>query len=83
MSVITFDTLKFSQRLEKAGATREYADAYTKALAETLSAGTQELATKGDLREPNAELMREMKLNRWMMAAVIGLSIATLAKQNF
>ncbi len=101
MSVITFDTLKFADRLEKAGATREYAKAEAEALSEVFEIGTQELTTKADLlatrtalqsdinnvraemREMKAEIMGEMKLSRWMLAAVIGLAIANFAKQYF
>ncbi|MFA6921668.1 MAG: coiled-coil domain-containing protein [Gallionella sp.] len=50
MSTLTFDTLKFAQRLEKAGATREYAIAEAEALSEVFESGTQELATKADLK---------------------------------
>jgi len=46
MSAITFDTLKFAERLEKAGATREYAKAEAEALAEVF--GT-EIVTRKDL----------------------------------
>lgn len=90
MSVITFDTLKFAERLEKAGIPREHAKAEAEALADVLSSGTQELATKADIgmvrsemRELKAELMGEMKLNRWMLAALIGLAIANFSKQFF
>ena len=74
MSTITFDTLKFSQRLEKAGATREYAiaEAEAEALSEVFEGGTQELATKSDLREMELRINSDMKLMRWM----IGLSLA-------
>jgi hypothetical protein len=79
MSVITFDTLKFVERLEKAGIPREHAKAEAEALADVLSAGTQELATKSDM----SELMHEVKINRWMLAVVLGLYVATFAKLYF
>ena len=92
MSVITFNTLKFVERLEKAGIPREHAKAEAEALSEVFEIGTQDLATKADLltlktelksdmREMKAEIMGEMKLSRWMLAAVIGLAIANFAKQ--
>ncbi len=90
MSTITFDTLKFAQRLEKAGATREYAIAEAEALADVLSTGTQELASNGDIsqlrsemREMRTEINGEMKLIRWMVGLSLALStgiIALLAK---
>ena len=79
MSTITFDTLKFSQRLEKAGATREYAIAEAEALAEVFDAGTQEIATKGDLREMELRLNTDMKLMRWMIGLSLALSTGILA----
>jgi hypothetical protein len=93
MSTITFDTLKFSQRLEKAGATREYAIAEAEALSEVFESGTQDLATKADilavkadvkaleakLDKTNAELMGEMKLTRWMVGMSLALSTGTIA----
>lgn len=83
MSTITFDTLKFSERLEQAGISREQAKAEADALREVLESVTQELATKADLREMKTELMGEMRLNRWMLGAVIGLAIANFGKQFF
>ena len=76
-STITFNTLKFSQRLEKAGATREYAEA--EALAEVFETGTQEIATKGDLREMELRLNTDMKLIRWMIGLSLALSTGILA----
>ena len=90
MSTITFDTLKFSQRLEKAGATREYAIAEAEALSEVFEMGTQDLATKADvlnssiqlrseMREMRSELTGEMKLVRWMVGLSLALSTGTVA----
>jgi ATP-dependent protease HslVU (ClpYQ) peptidase subunit len=85
MSTITFDTLKFSQRLEKAGATREYAIAEAEALSEVFEMGARDLATKSDLKaleakldKTNAEVMGEMKLLRWMVGLSLALSSGTI-----
>ena len=93
MSSITFDTLKFAQRLEKAGATREYAIAEAEALSDVFVTGTQDLATKGDIlslrsemREMELRINREMKLVRWMFGLSLALSsgiIALLVKLFF
>ena len=97
MSSITFDTLKFAQRLEKAGATREYAIAEAEALSDVFVTGTQDLATKGDIftamRELRSEMREmalringEMKLIRWMVGLSLALSsgiIALLVKLFF
>lgn len=86
MSALTFDTLKFVERLEKAGATREYAKAEAEALAEVFESGTQDLATKADVKaleakmdKTNAEIMEEMKLLRWMVGLSLALSTGTIA----
>ena len=50
MSTITFDTLKFVDRLEKAGATRELATAMAEAQKESLAEVMDaQLATKSDI----------------------------------
>ena len=88
----TFDTLKYADRLEKAGFTREQSKAEAEALADVLSSGSQEFVTtadlksevalvRSDMRELKAEMMGEMKLNRWMLAALVGMAIANFAKQ--
>ena len=52
MSIITFDTLKLSHKLEKAGFTREQATGTTEALAEAMTEMiTDHAITRGDLRE--------------------------------
>ena len=79
MSTITFDTLKYAERLEKAGFTRDQAKAEAEALADVLSTGTQELATKGDLREMRTEINGELKLIRWMVGLSLALSTGTIA----
>jgi len=68
MSTITFDTLKFANRLEKAGATREYAVAEAQAISEVFETGMQDLATKNDLREMESRIT--IKLGSMMAAAV-------------
>ena len=89
MSTITCNTLKFAQRLEKAGATREYAVAEAEALSEVFETGTQELSTKGDLREMEmringqmremrSDIIGEMKLMRWMIGLSLALSTGIL-----
>jgi hypothetical protein len=50
MTTLTFDTLKFVQRLEKAGVSREHATAEAEALAEVFDSAGRDLATKADLK---------------------------------
>jgi hypothetical protein len=79
MSTITFDTLKFAQRLEKAGATREYAIAEAEALADVLSSGTQELVTKADLEREIAPIRTDLAVLKWMVGMSLALSTGTIA----
>jgi hypothetical protein len=94
VSTITFDALKFAERLEKAGVPREQAKEKAEALVEVFKTGTQDLVTKHDLktetttlraevREMRVDIMGEIRLNRWMLAALVGLAVANFAKQFF
>ncbi|CAK0778234.1 conserved hypothetical protein [Gammaproteobacteria bacterium] len=94
MTAITFDTLKFVERLEKAGVPREHAAAMAEAQKESLSEilDTQ-VATKGDLLKLEASLKNEIqrmdykiqrmdydiRLLKWMVGLAIAVSTATLA----
>lgn len=40
----------------------------------------KELATRGDLRELEARLMGELRLNRWMLALVIAVTVLPVLK---
>ena len=88
MSTVTFDTLKFVEKLEKAGVIREQAAAMAEAFKD--ASGGTELVMKSDIelvrfeiRELKTEMSGEMKLNRWMLGAVLGLAVANFAKQFF
>jgi len=78
MNTITFDTLKFAQTLEDAGADR--------AQAVRDSHDAAELATKSDLREFKAEMkveMRELEMRLMLklgslMVVLMGLMLAVL-----
>ena len=81
MSTITFDTLKFVEKLEKAGVPREQAKAEAEALAEVLDAGTQELATKKDMLIALGDLRAD--LMKWVIGlalAQVGLLVAILLR---
>ncbi len=78
MAAVTFDTLKFVDKLEKAGVSREHAKAEAEALVTALSeAMDSQLATKGDINR----LERELVVVKWMVGAVLGLVITSFAKQ--
>ena len=69
MSVTTFDTLKFAQRLEKAGLGHEQAVAFAEAQKEAFAEALEtQLATKGDVQR----MERDMLLLKWM----IGFNLA-------
>lgn len=59
MSAVTFDTHKFVERLEKAGASRELAAALVNVQRETIAeAMDTQLATKGDMATLKADIAR-------------------------
>lgn len=91
MSTITFDTLKYAERLEKAGLTREQASAMAEAQKEVFAEALEShLATKVDIQEVRADLARlqtrldqiELKLTAKlgaMMVVAVGV-VAALVK---
>jgi len=56
MSTLTFDTLKFANRLKTAGVPAGHAEAEADALSEVLETNLGELATKSDLREVESKI---------------------------
>lgn len=91
MSAITFNTYKFVERLEQAGASRELAAALAESQAQslaealdtTLATKADTTAIRADMREMKAELMGEMRLTRWMLAMIIVAEAAPLLKTLF
>ena len=88
MSTITFDTLKFVERLEKAGVSREQASAMAEAFKD--ASGEAEVATRKDIALAVAEIKTEianvrgeMALVKWMLGAVLSIAISNFAKQFF
>jgi hypothetical protein len=80
MSTITFNALKFSQRLEKAGATRDYAIAEAEALLEVFETGTQEIVTQSDLERELAPIRTDLAVLKWMAGVGLGIGITILFK---
>lgn len=91
MSTLTFDTHKFVKRLEAAGVPPLQAEAMADAQKEVLAEALEtQLASRADLveirhelREAKAEIMGELRLNRWMLGVVLGLAVANFGKQFF
>ncbi len=74
MTAITFDTLKFANRLKQAGVPSAYAEAEAEALADILEANLGELATKADILDTKKELSSNMQhLEQRMSAQFIQL----------
>lgn len=71
MTTLTFDTLKFANKLKAAGVPSEQAEAEAEALAEVMTEAVKasDLATKNDLHE------MELRITKW----VIGLALAQFA----
>lgn len=74
MTTITFDTLKFVERLKAGGVSDEQAKAEVEALGETIA--IRELATKSDLEAVKADLVK------WMAGLLLAQAtiVATLVK---
>jgi hypothetical protein len=73
MSAITFDTLKFSRKLESAGFTREQSAGIAEAVAEVHVESQESVATKGDIRELKSELKSDMKELELRMTIKLGM----------
>ena len=87
MATITFDTLKFANRLKSAGVLPEHAEAEAEALSEVFEANLKELATKEDIKHLEERLDGKLiqleqrmtiKLGALMVIAVG--AVATLIK---
>jgi len=60
MTAITFDTLKFANRLKAGGVSSTQAEAEAEALSDVFEANMSELATKADLRALETNLRHEI-----------------------
>ncbi len=87
MSAITFDTLKFANRLKSAGLTDEQAQAFADAQREAFSEALDTmLATKadiGDIKLLLAHMDAKVDKLSWMIGILIAIAIANFAKQFF
>jgi len=87
-SLSSFDTLAYAKRLKEADVPEKQAEAQAEALRAALE--TQDVATKGDLRELElrlrgeiTEVRGELKLQRAMLGAALGGIIAILVRSFF
>jgi len=60
MTTLTFDTLKFANRLKAAGVSPGHAEAEAEALSEVFEANTSALATKQDLHEYESAIRTDL-----------------------
>ena len=81
MSTITFDTHKFVRKLQEAGFDEKQAEGLTDAMRAAID--ESELVTKKDLQIELAPVKADLNLLKWMMGALIAISIANFAKQFF
>ena len=79
MTTITFDTLKFVERLKAAGVPEEQAKAIMEAQKEALGeAALLTLATKSDIERIERKQLEhdgEFKLLKWMMGLVLAAEV--------
>ncbi|MDR2208906.1 MAG: CCDC90 family protein [Azoarcus sp.] len=83
MNAITFDTLKYANRLKKAGFTPEQAEEQASALSEVLEVNLKELATKADiamLRQEMVQLEQRMTIKLGTMLTIAVGAMVALTK---
>ncbi|MEO0035116.1 MAG: hypothetical protein RLZZ501_1139 [Pseudomonadota bacterium] len=80
MTTVAFDTLKFVERLEAGGFTREQAKAAAEAFAE---AAGQELVNKSDLQAELHPVRVDLAVLKWMLGAVLAGVVSLVVKGFF
>jgi hypothetical protein len=94
MTTITFDTLKFAQKLEQAGIPRNQAEAFAEAQKDFLDEiAKAELATKNDIKDIRNDIQTirlkmvdhdgQFTLLKWMMGAVFAGVLSLVLKAFF
>jgi len=68
MATMTFDTLRFTKRLEASGVSREQAEAFSEAFKEASDIQLEDLVTKSDLK--GLESRMTIKLGGLMVVTV-------------
>lgn len=76
MSAMTFDTLKFANRLKSAGVPEKQAEAEAEVLAEALEVNLKDLPTKDDLLAVKFEMQQEMKMMEQRLIIKLGALMA-------
>jgi hypothetical protein len=81
MSTITFDTHVFVRRLKEAGFDEKQAESLSEAMRAAID--ESELVTKKDFQIELAPIKADLNLLKWMIGALIAMTIANFAKQYF
>ena len=81
MSTITFDTHLFVRRLKEAGFDEKQAECLSEAMRAAID--ESELVTKKDFQIELAPIKADLNLLKWMIGALIAMTIANFAKQYF
>ena len=88
MATITFDTLKFVEKLKAAGVPEGQAKAEAEALQKAM--GTAEVATKRDIERLEAKIEArferadgKMTLIQWMLALVVAAEVVPILAKLF
>ena len=77
MATLTFDTLKFANKLKAAGLPPDQAEAQAEALAEVIELNIQDLVTKEDLTASLKDLEQRLIIKLGgMMVVAVGVIVA-------
>ena len=77
MATLTFDTLKFANKLKAAGLPPDQAEAQAEALAEVIELNIQDLVTKDDLTASLKDLEQRLIIKLGgMMVVAVGVTVA-------
>jgi hypothetical protein len=81
MTTVTFDTLKFVERLKAARLPDEQARAVAEAVRD--AQGEADLATRKDLQIELAPIKADIMILKWMIGLVLGGVVALILKAFF
>ena len=87
MAAITFDTLKYANRLKAAGVPDKQAEAEAEALSEALEVNLKELVTKEHLdiklQQELAPIRTDLAVIKWMIGLMLAGVISLVLKAFF
>jgi hypothetical protein len=81
VATVTFDTLKFVEKLKSAGLPEEQAQAISEAFRD--ASGEADLVTKQDLQIELAAVRADINLIKWMLGILLGGVMALVLKAFF